>query len=183
MERFLLTRNEAALLIVDIQERLAAAMKHREAVIRNVLHLIEAARLMDLPVIVTEQYPKGLGHTVEEVRVALPSYEPVEKMSFSCCGEPKFLEAIAAAGRKKLIVAGMETHVCVLQSAVDLMKAGYGVHLGADALCSRFKRNYQLGIEFMRDAGAVITSTETVLFQLLQQAGTEEFKAISKRIK
>jgi nicotinamidase-related amidase len=183
MDKFLLTREEAALLVVDIQERLAPAMKHREAVIRNVLHLIEAARLMDLPIVVTEQYPKGLGHTVEEVREALPLHINVEKTSFSCCGEPRFLEAVEATGRRKLIVAGMETHVCVLQSAVDLMRAGYGVHVAADAVCSRFKQNYQLGIGYMRDAGAVITSTETVLFQLLQRAGTEEFKTISKRIK
>jgi len=183
VERFQLTRDDAALLVVDIQERLAAVMKYREPVTANVLHLIEAAKLMGLPVIVTEQYPKGLGHTTEEVRVALPSYNPVEKTSFSCCGEPKFLEAIKAAGRKKFIVVGMETHVCVLQTTLDLLKSGYGIHLAADAVCSRFKQNHLLGIEYLRDAGAVITSTETVLFQLLQQAGTEEFKTISKRIK
>jgi nicotinamidase-related amidase len=183
MEKFMLTKDEAALVIVDIQERLAVAMKKREKVTGNVLHLIEAAKLMDLPIVVTEQYPKGLGPTTEEVRGALPSYIPVEKISFSCCGEPAFLDAIKATGKKKLILTGMETHVCVLQTCLDLLKNGYDVHLAADAVCSRYKDNYLMGIQFMRDAGAVITSTETVLFQLLQKAGTDEFKTISNLVK
>ncbi len=179
----MISKDDAALLIVDIQERLAAAMKYREKVTANVLHLIEAARIMELPIVVTEQYPKGLGPTTEAVRGALPSYQPVEKLSFSCCGEPAFMEVMRTTGRKKIILTGMETHVCVLQTCLDLLQEGYDVHLAADAVCSRYKDNYRIGIEHLRQAGAVVTSTETILFQLLQKAGTEAFKIISKRIK
>jgi nicotinamidase-related amidase len=169
--------------IVDIQERLAVAMKKREKVAENCVHLIEAAKLLDLPVVVTEQYPKGLGPTIGEIRDALATYEPLEKMTFDCCGDPAFLDRVAASGKKQIILTGMETHVCVLQTCASLLREGYTVHLVKDAVCSRTKDNFIVGIEFMRDAGAVISGTETVLFQLLEKAGTAEFKAVSKRIK
>jgi nicotinamidase-related amidase len=102
---------------------------------------------------------------------------------FGCCGEPRFMEAIASTGKKKVILCGMETHVCVLQTCLGLLEDAYTVHVVKDAVCSRTEENYRIGIGFMRDAGAVITGTETVLFQLLERAGTEEFRAISKRIK
>ncbi len=180
---YFLDKKESVLVIVDIQERLAAVMEKRQGVVSNSLHLIEAARLLDIPVILTEQYPKGLGRTVEEIRHALPSYEPVEKIAFGCCGEPKFMRALSGTGKKKIILGGMETHVCVLQTCLGLLKEDYSVHAVSDAVCSRSFDNFSTGIAFMRDAGAVITSTETVLFQLLEKAGTEEFKSISKRIK
>jgi nicotinamidase-related amidase len=182
-ERFFLSKDDAVLVIVDVQERLAVVMKEREKVVRNILHLIEAARLLHMPVILTEQYPKGLGPTVKEIREALPSHEPIEKLAFGCCGEPEFLKSLASKGRKKVILCGMETHVCVLQTCLGLLKEGYAVHLVRDAVCSRSKENFMIGGELMRDAGAVISGTETVLFQLLKKAGTEEFKTIAKRIK
>jgi nicotinamidase-related amidase len=183
VDKFFITKNDSVLVVVDIQERLAVVMSEKEKVIRNTLHLIEVAKLLRLPILVTEQYPKGLGPTVKEIKEALPSYAPIEKLTFSCCGEPAFLKAIAATGRKKIILCGMETHVCVLQTCIGSLKEGYTVHAVSDAICSRSKENFKTGIEFMRDAGAVITSTETVLFQLLERAGTEEFKIISGRIK
>jgi nicotinamidase-related amidase len=181
--KYFLSREDAVLVVVDIQERLAVVMSEREKVVRNTLHLIETAKLLRIPVILTEQYPKGLGPTVQEIRDALPSCKPVEKLTFSCCGEPSFVKALASTGRKKVILCGMETHVCVLQTCIGCLKAGYAVHAVRDAICSRTKENYRTGIEFMRDADAVITGTETVLFQLLEKAGTEEFKTIAKRIK
>ncbi len=183
MEKFFLDKDNTALVIIDIQERLAVVMKQRETVVNNCLHLIEIAKIMNIPVVVTEQYPKGLGRTVEEIRNALPDYKPIEKLTFSCCDERTFLNEIKTLNKKTVILTGMETHVCVLQTCIGLVLDGYNVHLIRDAVCSRTKENRETGIEFMRDAGAVITCTETVLFQLLKVAGTEEFKAISKRIK
>lgn len=184
MERFILNRDDSVLIIVDIQERLAAVMEERERVIRNTLHLIEASRLLGIPCILTEQYPKGLGPTVKEIRDDLEdNYKPVEKIAFSCCREDTFINMLRETGKKKVILCGMEAHVCVLQTCIDLLCQGYYVHVARDAVCSRREDNFITGIDFMRSAGAVITSTETVLFQLLERAGTEEFKAISKRIK
>lgn len=183
MDKLILDRTTATLVIVDIQERLAPAMGLKDTVISNCQHLIEAARLMQIPILVTEQYPKGLGITLPEIKDSLSAYAPIVKTAFSCCGESAFIEGLKQTGRKTVLLTGMETHVCVLQTALDLMNHGYAVHLVKDAVCSRTKANWQTGVEFMRDAGAVITCTETVLFQLLKTAGTEEFKAISKRIK
>jgi len=182
--KFFLTKEDAVLVVVDIQERLAVVMTEKEKVLRNVIHLIEAAKLLHIPIILTEQYSKGLGPTVKEIREALPSCEPIEKLAFGCCGEPAFLKTLASTGKKKkIILCGMETHVCVLQTCLGLLKEGYDVHVAGDAVCSRSKENFRAGIELMRDAGAVISGTETVLFQLLEKAGTDEFKTISKRIK
>jgi len=183
MDKFVLNRNDSILVFVDIQERLAAVMADRQKVVDNCLHLIEVSKLLNIPVLLNEQYPKGLGPTVSEIREALQPYQPLEKVTFSCCRGGSFLNGLEASGRKKVILAGMETHVCVLQTVIDLLKAGYPVHVVKDATCSRTLDNSVAGTEFMRDAGAVITCTETVLFQLLEKAGTDEFRAISKRIK
>lgn len=181
--KFFLNAKDTVFVVVDIQERLAAVMGEREKVVSNTLHLIEIAKLLHIPMLLTEQYPKGLGRTVSEIKDALPLYEPIEKMAFGCCGEPAFLKSLAALGKKKVILAGMETHVCVLQTCLGLLNERYAAHVVSDAVCSRTRENYGTGIAFMRDAGAVITGTETVLFQLLEKAGTEEFKTISKKIK
>lgn len=183
IDKFTLDKNEAVLLIIDIQDKLASVMQMRDQVVKNCLHLIELAKMQNIPVVVTEQYPKGLGRTVGEIQAALPSYKPVEKVAFNCCGEPAFLAEIKKLGKKKVIVTGMETHICVLQTTLGLLQEGLDVHLVRDAVCSRTKENWKAGVEFMRDAGAVVTCTETVLFQLLKVAGTEDFKKISQRIK
>lgn len=183
MDKFFLDKDKAVLVIVDIQERLADVMSERQRVVDNCLHLIEICRLFHIPVFLNEQYPKGLGPTVKEIKKALSPYEPIEKMTFSCCGQPDFLGKLASVNRKKVILCGMETHVCVLQTCIGILKGGYNVHVVKDAICSRTTDNFKTAIEFMRDAGAVITSTETVLFQLLEKAGTEEFKIMAKRIK
>ena len=183
IDKFMLDRNKAMLLIIDIQERLAVVMDRKDQVVKNTQHLIELAKLQNLPTVVTEQYPKGLGKTIPEIQSSLRLYLPIEKVSFSCCGEPSFNEHIKRLDRKQVIVTGMETHVCVLQTCLGLIKDGYDVHLVADAVCSRTKANWRSGVELIRDAGGVLTNTETVLFQLLGVAGTPEFKAISNRIK
>ena len=182
-DRFLLKAGETLLLVIDIQERLAAAMLRRERVTNNVLHLLEVARLKNVPVVVTEQYPKGLGPTVPELAGALPAVSRVEKISFSCCGEAGFVDRVRATGRRKVVICGMETHVCVLMTALDLLHEGFIVHVVSDAVCSRQEENWSTALSMLRDAGAVVTSTETVLFQLLERAGSEEFRTISKRIR
>ncbi len=183
LNKFFLHESDAILVIVDIQERLASAMNEKPKVIANCLHLINIAELFQIPVFITEQYPKGLGSTVTEIKEALQTYGPMEKITFNCCKGPDFLNRIVSSGRKKIILTGMETHICVLQTCLGLIQEGYFVHIVNDAVCSRKHENYMTAIEFMRDAGAIITCTETILFQLLEKAGTEEFKIISKRIK
>jgi nicotinamidase-related amidase len=183
MIKFQLRKNRAVLVIVDIQERLAVVMKERTKTVANTVLLIEAAKLLDIPVVVTEQYPKGLGATVKEIRDVVPSYEPLEKITFDCCKGDGFLKEIRLLRKKHIILAGMETHVCVLQTCLSLLKEKYNVHLVGDAVCSRKKHDYLAGREMMRDAGAVVSCTETVLFQLLERAGTREFKEIARRIK
>src|SRR5512134_1886590 len=127
VDKFLLDKDNTTLLIIDIQERLAVVMKEKEQVTRNVLHLVELAKMQNIPIVVTEQYPKGLGRTLPEISAALPAYLPIEKVSFSCCGEASFNEQIKRLGKKKLIVTGMETHICVLQTSVALIKEGFDV--------------------------------------------------------
>ncbi|MBC8414634.1 hydrolase [bacterium] len=183
MNHFLLNKEKAALIIIDVQERLVPAMNQKDPVTANCLHLIEAAKLLDLPVIVTEQYPKGLGQTIKEIRDAVSIYKPMDKTTFDCCKGEGFLQTLSDLDRPQLILAGMETHVCVLQTCLSLLQKGYTIHLVSDAVCSRKKTDYLSAKELMRDAGAVITCTETVLFQLLEKAGTPAFKTISNRIK
>ena len=183
MDKFFLHRKGTVFAIIDIQEKLAAVMKARDEVIMNCLYLIELAKMFTIPIEVTEQYPKGLGQTVEEIRNALPVYQPIEKIAFNCCEVSNFMERIKSLNRTTIILTGMEAHICVLQTCLGLLKEGFDVHVVKDAVCSRRNENWKMGLEFMRDAGAVITSTEIVLFQLLGYAGTEEFKVISKRIK
>jgi len=183
MDKFLLNQQEVALVIIDIQDKLAAVMRQKEQVVTHCLHLIVLAKLHQIPILLTEQYPKGLGPTVLEIKEALPEYAPFEKTAFNCCQEAGFLEKVVSTGRKKLLLTGMETHVCVLQTSLGLMKQGYSVQVVQDAVCSRTKNNFRSGLEYMRDAGTVITNTETVLFQILERSGTEAFKVISQRIK
>jgi nicotinamidase-related amidase len=183
LDKFILNKNNAILIIVDIQDKLAVVMKHKKKVVNNCLHLIEVSKLLNIPIVITEQYTKGLGPTVNEVKKALPSYEPLEKVTFDCCKGDGFLEKIVSLKRKQIMLTGMETHVCVLQTCLSLLKEQYDVHIVSDAVSSRKKDDYLTGRELMRDAGAVITCTETVLLQLLEKAGTPEFKAIVRRIK
>ena len=180
---FQLDRDDAVLLVVDIQERLAVVMAERERVVANTGHLIAAAKLLGVPVVLTEQYPKGLGPTVPELRAALDPAPAIVKMTFDCCGEPAFAPALEQTGRSTVIVCGMEAHICVLQTVLGLLATGMNVHVAADAVCSRNPENARTALELQRDAGAVITCTETVLFQLLGRAGTPEFKSIQARIR
>jgi nicotinamidase-related amidase len=176
---------DTALLIVDMQEKLLRAMPDgpREQMVRNAGILIEAARRLNLPILASEQYPKGLGHTLPEIRELLGDVEPVEKMAFSCLGEEAFCRRLEETGRRTFLLTGVENHVCVLQTALDLVAAGRNVLLARDATCSRTKANWKTGCEVMAAGGVQVSSTETLVFQLLREAGTEAFKALSKLIR
>jgi isochorismate hydrolase len=180
-----LSPDESALIIVDVQDKLMAAMEEgiRSQVVSRIRALIEAAKRLDFPVIATEQYPKGLGPTVDEIAESLPDFSPMEKLTFSCCGADGFLPQLRELGRTKVILTGSETHVCCFQTAMDLMENGFIVHPVADALCSRAKLNWKIGLGSMKRAGALPTTTEQVLFDLLRTAGTEDFKNLSRLIR
>ena len=181
-----LDRERTALVVIDVQERLFPAMDadHREEVMRNIKVLTAAARRLNLGTLVTEQYPKGLGHTLQEVKDALPAgVQPVEKVAFSCLGVDAFRSRLTATGARQLLLAGIEAHVCVLMSALDLLAEGYAVHIVADAVTSRTQANWRLAMAQLRQAGAVVTTTETVLFQLLRQADTDDFRELARLIR
>lgn len=179
----LLNREEALLLVVDIQERLAPSI-HAELyprALRNTLIMIQAADALGVPIVVTEQYPKGLGGTVPELVSTLESkkYQRFEKVTFSCARDPAIIEALSALGRKHVVIVGMETHVCVYQTAVDLDRAGYAAFVLDDAVSSRSLHNYQSGLQALRDAGCTVFSTEAAVFQLLEAAATPEFRKVA----
>ncbi|MGE5391072.1 MAG: hydrolase [Deltaproteobacteria bacterium] len=182
MSKFKLEADDCALVIIDLQERLMKAMKDAERVLNNTNLLLATAKQFEIPVIVTEQYPKGLGPTVAELKENLTEYSYFDKVSFSACVD-NFMDTVAAAKRKTFIVVGTETHVCVFQTVRDLLTAGYNVQVVSDAVCSRFDFNYLNGLDLMKEAGAVVTNTETVVFDLLGCAGTPQFKVISPQVK
>jgi nicotinamidase-related amidase len=183
-----LSRARAALLVVDIQDRLAAAMPADvlAQTVRNTAVLIETARRMWLPIVVSQQYPKGLGTTLPGIEDALrdaPTLHRFDKVEFSAADTQPFAQLAPKLGRDQWIVTGMEAHVCVYQSARGLVQRGYQVHVAADAIASRTKANYKIGRKLIADAGAVVTSTEVVVFDLLGSAADVEFKALSRLIK
>ncbi|PLX66800.1 MAG: hydrolase [Denitrovibrio sp.] len=180
---FKLTSENTAIVVIDVQERLVVAMDEEiyADMLSNTSKLVKGANVLGLPVLCTQQYTKGLGGTVSELSGDIDGF--IEKVTFSCCGEESFKQALNDNGIKNVVVAGMETHVCVLQTVLDLLEDGYNVHVAADAVCSRSDFNWEIALEMMGKAGAVVTCAETVLFMLLGKAGTPEFKEISKIVK
>jgi nicotinamidase-related amidase len=173
------------LTVVDVQERLFNAMdaERRDDMVSNVKILAAAARRLEVPVLLTEQYPKGLGRTLPEVKALLADVPPLEKTAFSCTGADGFMDRVTAAGADHVILTGIEAHVCVLLTALDLLGRGLKVSVVADAVCSRRAANLEIGLAQARQAGAVITSTETVVFQLLGRADTDAFRELSKLLR
>ena len=174
----LMSAHDTALLVVDVQQRLVPAIAGHARVVWNVRRLVDGARVLGLPVIATEQYPAGLGPTVPELAERLG---PVPaKLSFSCCGCPEAFAPLEQSGVHKLLVCGIEAHVCVQQTVLDLLSAGWRVYVAVDAIGSRFAIDYETALERMDSAGATLTSTEAVLFEWCQVAGTPQFKQISQ---
>jgi len=179
----LLQRDQTVLVLVDVQERLHAEMARRDDVGANLVKLAEAARVLGIPVVVTEHAAKAFGSTIEPLRAALGACAPLHKMVFSCFGSEEFRAKLESLGRRQVVVAGYETHVCVCQTALDAQAAGYQVHVVRDASSSRSDANGAVGLEKMAGAGILPASTETVIFELLQRAGTDEFRALLPVIK
>lgn len=176
--------NTSQLVLVDLQTRLLQAMSNRDKLLRQCEILIKAARTLSVPLLTTEQYPQGLGHTDPLLAEALPpDVTPVDKSCFSCCGAKHFTTAMNASNREQVILAGIEAHVCVLQTALDLVQQGKTVFVVADATDSRSRDNKQLALERMRQAGVIITSTESVLFEWLRDARHEQFKSVTALIR
>ncbi len=182
MDKFTLNREDTVLLVIDIQEKLVPVMKYKDQVINNNKILISAAKEMKFPVIATEQYPKGLGQTVPELFELIDNENIFAKNSFTAYTD-EVKETLMALGKKKVLITGMETHICVFQTTRDLINDGYQVYLVKDAVASRTKNNFINGIELIQSLGAVITNTETAVFDLLKISGTPEFKTMSKLIK
>jgi len=183
-DRFLLDRKNSVLVVIDVQEKLCRSMdvKVLEKLTKNITILQEMAGELGIPVLATEQYVKGIGETISSLKERFT--EPaIEKMTFSCWKEAPFPERLNSLGRKQVIITGMEAHVCVLQSVIDLLDAGFHIHLVKDAVMSRKKDNWRVGIEAAASAGAIITSTEAAFFQLLRKAGTDEFRKLLKLVK
>ena len=174
-----LDRESTLLVVVDAQEAFRPAVLEFDRVIRNTATLVQGAHALGVPMVVTEQYPKGLGNTVPEVAEHLDGVEPLEKVCFSAAAADGF----DTAGRRQALVCGIETHVCVSQTAHDLLERGLEVHVARDAVTSRTEENREVGLRKMERAGAVITSVETALFELLGAAGSDEFKTVQRLIK
>ena len=171
---------QSCLLVVDIQERLVPAIHEGSRVVENTGWLMEVAGHLEVPVLVSEQYPRGLGHTVESLAERAPEGGVVEKIHFSCAASPECMERLDALGRQQVIVTGIEAHVCVLQSALGLLDQGKDVFVVADAVSSRQASDAELALDRMRREGVRVVSREMVAFEWLHQAGTDTFKMISK---
>jgi len=176
----------ATLAVIDVQEKLAPAMAPdvRREVLDGIQVLLRAADQLGVPVVATEQHPKGLGHTVPEVEDHLPeATTKVVKDSFSCCDEPAFLKPLEQADRPQVVLTGMEAHVCVLQTAIQLREAGYTPMVVADAVCSRRSDHRANALDRLRAEGVVVTTVESVLFEWLRRAGTDAFRSLAKLIR
>ncbi|MCU0837598.1 MAG: hydrolase [Rhodospirillales bacterium] len=180
----LVDRETSCLAIVDIQTKLLPAMTDSASLVNNATLLLQAASRLALPVLVSEQYAKGLGPTVAEIRQALPaSAAIVEKVSFSCLVEEAFARRLEQLGRRQIVVAGIEAHVCVLQTADQLVAAGFDVFVVADATASRTLASHQAAMQRLAACGCTIVTTEMVIFEWLRVAATPEFKALSALIR
>jgi nicotinamidase-related amidase len=179
----MITTEDTALVLVDVQGKLAQAMHNKEALFENLKKIVKGAQVLGVPILWAEQNPDGLGPTIPEIAELLTDQNPVSKLSFSCCGNEQFMKNLEAVNRKNMVVVGIEAHVCVYQTAADLIDQQYDVQVVADAVASRTPENKQIGLEKCKDAGAGLTSTETVLFELLREARGDRFKDIIQLVK
>lgn len=176
-------RDKTAALVIDFQERLFPFIHEHERLTRNVPILLDGLKVLNIPVFVTEQYVKGLGPTVQPIAFSIEGIERIEKAAFSCCDEPRFMLELAASGMENVIIMGIESHVCVLQTVIDLISNGYHPVVVEDCISSRNENDKKIAVGRMRQEGAFITTYESILFELLRSSGTEEFKAISRLVK
>ena len=178
-----LDAKQAMLLIVDVQESFRKQLKDLDNLTRNITILAEAAKILKVPVVLTEQYPQGLGKTIAEIAACLGEHKYFEKTSFSCADAVGFMDMMESLGRTQVIICGIEAHVCVSQTTHALMANDYTVHVVSDAIASRSQRNRDMGWEKMLSSGAVPTSVEIALYEMLGESGSEQFKAVQRLVK
>ncbi len=181
--QFVAEREESLLLVIDMQQAMLKVVDQWKETAARIGQLIEAAKILDVPILVTEQYKKGLGPTIPEVSGRLEHNEFFQKEHFSACLEDDFLEVVRKTNRSKIVITGMETHVCVLQTGLDLIRHGYDLHLVRNAVASRSREDWGTAVELFRDAGAVISSTEIVIFQWARRSNTKEFRELLPIVK
>ena len=176
-------RDNAIGVVIDIQEKLLPHISEKEDVVKNTGILIQGLKELGIPVMVTEQYKKGLGETVEEIAKQIEEFPHYEKVSFSCCDDPRFAESLELSSKRDVIIAGIESHVCVLQTAIDLKQRGFHPYVVANCISSRSTADKQFALIRMQQEGIYITTYEAILFELARKSGTDEFKAISRLVK
>jgi len=178
-----LERDKAAFVIIDVQEKLFPYVEEQINLQKNIARLTETAKLLNLPIIITEHYPKGLGRTMPSVIDLAPDALMIEKTSFGCCGDDKFNKAVKKTGREQIILCGIETHICVAQTGIGLKNGGYDVYLSADAASSRNTVDGEIAIERMKGEGIVISTTEAIMYELMQDASDPLFKEFLEIVK
>jgi nicotinamidase-related amidase len=176
----LLDRKRSGVLVVDVQEKLIRLIPNNQRLVNNIRFLLQVAQLLQIPVQATEQYPKGLGPTVSELAELLPTRP--EKLDFSCCALPQIVASFRQQDCRQIVVLGIETHVCVLQTVLDLLTEGFQVHLPVDAVASRFPVDHETALRRLERLGAILTTVETVGFEWLRRAGSPEFKSFSQLV-
>ena len=179
----MLKPNDVVLVVVDVQGKLATLMHEREQFNANLVRMVQGARLFDFPIVWNEQMPEKLGETIPELKEALSDHKPLIKQTFSCCGNDDFVSKLSSLNRKKVLLTGMETHICVYQTAVHLREAGYDVHVVYDAVSSRLPYNKEIGITAMRELGCHVTSVEMALFEMQDTAEGDRMRALVKIVK
>ena len=174
-----LDRDRCLLVVVDLQERFRDLIHGMDGVLEQTGRLIRFCRELEIPIIVTEHYPRGLGHTIDSVKELCEPWQPIEKINFSCCGCPEFNTTLAGSGRDQIILCGIETHVCIYQTACDLLRQGKQVALATDASSSCSKANRKLGGKHLARLGVQNLGAQMIMFEILEKAGTPEFKAVA----
>ena len=175
--------NDTVALVIDIQEKLFPHIDDHNRLLTNSKILLSGLKVLDIPIIVTEQYPKGLGSTINEISKLITDFSPIEKLSFNCCGEAKFLKEVQIYAKRNILILGIETHVCVLQTVMDLIERGYHPVIIEDCVSSRKPKDRETALKRMAREGVIITTYESILFELCEVAGTDQFKQISKLVK
>lgn len=179
----MLKRENTAFVLIDVQGKLAEIVHESKEMMKNLQTLIQAMKILEIPIIWVEQYPEGLGPTSKELSDLLTDYQPIRKMTFDACKTEQFVQAVKETGKTQMLVAGIETHICVYQTAYGLKQLGYEVEVVKDGVSSRRVEDKEVGIEKMKSAGILVTCVETAIYELLEVAGTEEFKKILKLVK
>jgi hypothetical protein len=177
------TVDKSVMLLVDVQGQLAQLMVERDKFFGSLALMIKAMKILNVPILWMEQIPSKLGKTIGELSCLMEGAAPIEKVSFSCCKEPEFMDKFKALGRSQVLLTGLETHICVYQTGYELLNQGYQVQVAADCVSSRTKENKEIGLQRLVQSGGQLTSVEMILFELMQEARGEEFKQIVKLIK